>query len=185
VTTPDAPPRSTPEAGPTTPVEHALVARRSAALATTLRATVPAHLHHAVAAAVLELVEHPDESPEASPSAVRRAHAQRRASRALLTALAARWPGADPDLALLLERDVLHVGDVLHGPGGPGTSEAVVTPAGRLAVGGTTYAEPNAAATALVGYRRNGWTFWHRPSPEDGPTSLAVLVSLASNVRGR
>ena len=185
MTTTDAPQPSTPESGPRDTAERTLVARRAGTLVRTIQATVPPHLRRAVVEAVVARLEGAAEAPARPAAPAPRVSAPRRAPRAVLASAATRWPGADPDVALLLERDVLHVGDVLHGPAGPGTVEAVVTPSGGLTVGDKTYADPSAAASALVGYRRNGWTFWHAPTSDDASTSLAVLVSRNSSALRR
>ena len=90
-------------------------------------------------------------------------------------------PSVDPDLVWMLSAGVLTAGEELRGPNDAADERAVVTAAGSVVRQGTTHPGPSAAATAAVGYQRNGWLFWH--VVKDGtPTSLAVL---RSRLRGR
>lgn len=98
-----------------------------------------------------------------------------------LTASAPAESSVDPDLVWMLSAGVLTAGEELRGPVDATDERAVVTPAGSVVRQGTTHPGPSAAATAAVGYQRNGWLFWHVVN--DGtPTSLAVL---RSRLRGR
>lgn len=90
-------------------------------------------------------------------------------------------PSVDPDLVWMLSAGVLTAGEELRGPNDAADERALVTAAGSVVRQGTTHPGPSAAATAAVGYQRNGWLFWH--VVKDGtPTSLAVL---RSRLRGR